>query len=129
MDSVALADVGRQLRNWAKTGGTFVTYPKPILNEMAESGVSDIDILNVLRTGAISEETGNSEFRVEGRLDDGTPISLHIKLDQVPDRKFNRQANRVRIEKITWPHGKSPRKQASAKKGKVEIERKLRRVQ
>lgn len=58
IDNVALADVGRQLRRLAKMGGLFVTYPKAIRDEMWAGGISDVDVLNVLRTGAISELTG-----------------------------------------------------------------------
>jgi hypothetical protein len=128
LDNMALADVGRRLRHLAKTGGLFVTYPRRIQDQMSANGLSDVDLLNVLRTGTISEIAGLNNYLVVGRVDDGTGIELLITWDEIRDQKVNRPVARVRIDKINWPNGRSEKKKKLAKKGKVEIVRKLRAV-
>ena len=126
MNDVALADLSRRLRQLAKTRNLFLTKPKAVEKELDSYRVDDVDLLNVFATGTVTSEIGPFHFRVEGRLDDGSQIALHVLIDEIHDRKANKPAPRARIDKVTWPKGAPERRSKSVKK--VEIVRKLRRV-
>ena len=126
MDNVALADLSRRLRQLAKRRNLFVTKPKAVEKELDSYGVDDVDIINLFATGTVTSELGESLFRVEGRLDDGTQLALHVLLDEIHDRKADKPAPRARIDKVLWPKGTPERRSRPTKK--VEIVRKLRRV-
>lgn len=127
-DDVALADISRRLRQLAKTRNLHLTKPKHVEEELAACGVDDVDILNVFRTGTMTDETGENQFRVGGRLDDGTPIAFYVTIDEILDIKAKQPAPRVRIEKVRWPNGKPERRKTRSMKGKVQIIRKLRSI-
>jgi hypothetical protein len=127
MDNVALADLSRRLRQLAKTRNLFLTKPRAVEKELDSYRVDDVDLLNWFATGTVTNEIGPFHFRVEGRLDDGSQIALHVLIDEIHDQKANRPAPRVRIDKVSWPKGAPERRSRPTKK--VEIVRKLRRIQ
>jgi hypothetical protein len=132
-DAVALAEVGRKVRQKAQRGEVTFRRSPTFLDAMRRAGIEDIDLSLALRTGRYSEliatdrHAGTVGLKLEARLDDGTPLRLEIEVFEAEDGDGDPQKMNVRFKQLDWPMGKSERRKETAKRLKLVVVRKERK--
>jgi hypothetical protein len=123
LEEKSLEDLGQKVRVWAKSNRLWFAFTPAVNEEIERTGISHTQIRNVLRTGAATDLRVD-EVQFDGRLDDGTPVSLQVEIDEVHDGLVNSKQQRVIVRGIKWPLGRRSAIQPGRKKLEVVRKRK-----